>query len=117
MRTIILAFILFMISASSIANPEGRYANLKKYPNCETYFEFVNGGIVYVPENASNSMITASWRKRGDIIIIQTNLWESHYQYQASEQKLIWSSIKIGKDLRNIKRQYSLEDRTLSACP
>ncbi len=117
MKYIIFAFTLFAISAGSVASPAGKYANLKKYPDCKVYFNFINGGIVYVPDNGGNRTIKASWKRQGGIIIIQTNLWESHYQYKADEQKLIWSSIKIGKDLRNITKQYALEDRSLSACP
>lgn len=117
MKYHVFALALLIVHAVSFADPEGKYANLNKYPNCEVYFDFIDDGVVYVPDNSNNRMINASWGKKGGLIVVQTNLWESYYQYIETEQKLIWNSIKIGKDLRDITKQYALTERTLSACP
>ncbi len=98
--------------------PQGKWANLDRYPSCEIAFTFQSKNTVLLPDIRNpEKQIIASWRMQNNTIIItdKNKKWESYYSYH--EDRIIWKSIKTLGQTQNIVNQYSLKDRTLKPCP
>ncbi|MFV0430589.1 MAG: hypothetical protein ACK5MJ_00245 [Alphaproteobacteria bacterium] len=111
----IMATMMFAFSAS--AQPVGKWANLKRYPNCDVFMQFNADGSALVPNsNASGKTMQATWRLQGSTLIIKDrqNDWESYYDYKGN--KIIWKSVKALGKTQNITNQFSLDDRILNQC-
>ncbi len=98
--------------------PQGKWANLDRYPNCNIAFNFKSNGTVFLPDIRNpKKQIIANWRMQNTTIIItdRNKRWESYYSYR--KNKIVWKSVKTLGQTQNIANQYSLKDRTLRPCP
>ncbi len=106
-----------MVASLAVANPKGRYANLEQNPNCDVYFNFIDIGVVYVPNPNGGRTKRAIWKLYGNKLVITSDFWGGLYHYDKDKDQLVWQSLTMGSETHDVTSLYSVSERTLSACP